>query len=687
MPRTTHSRTRRSSRARSGGVRRRTTGPLRAVCRAPPARQDGGRDPPLPAARRARPTAQRVPPGAHPRHRRDGGRGRVDGPRRGRGHGRRRRHAPRDRPDGRTPHGGDAAPAQPGRRLRLPGLRLARPGRRSPARRGVLRERRQGGRRGGDPPAAGPGVLRDPLGGGPRRAHRVLAGQAGPAHRADGAAPGRHPLHADLVGRRPRHHRRAPAPPRRPRPGDLLHVGQDLQRGRVRLPALRAGLRHQQPPRLLQHVPRVVGLRARRHHRHRQGLGQPRGHPPGQAARRRRAEPGHQPPADALRPRDGQAERREDHLGQPARGGRAGPLQEPADAPRASPSAPRWPTCTCPSASTATWPSSRRSARCSSSGTRSTATSSTSTSPASRRTPRTSPTSTGPRWRPRPASPGSRSPRRPGCSRDSPATITCWAMGITQHHNSVATIKEIVNVALLQGNIGKPGAGLCPVRGHSNVQGDRTMGIWERVPDHFLDAIRDEFGFDPPREHGHDTVDSIRALRDGKARVFFAMGGNFVGRRPRHRGHRGRDAQRRAHGARLHQAQPLARRPRRRGADPPGPGSQREGHDRRPRPAGHRRGLHVGRARLARSARPAVGAPALRGRHRLLDGAGHPRRGLAGPVGGLPVRLHRDPPPDRPRRARLRVVRREGRPARRLRAAAPAPRQPRLRDREPARRS
>ncbi|WP_277985684.1 FdhF/YdeP family oxidoreductase [Nocardioides glacieisoli] len=115
---------------------------------------------------------------------------------------------------------------------------------------------------------------------------------------------------------------------------------------------------------------------------------------------------------------------------------------------------------------------------------------------------------------------------------DSPATITCWAMGITQHHNPVATIKEIVNVALLQGNIGKPGAGVCPVRGHSNVQGDRTMGIWERVPDHFLDRIRDEFGFDPPREHGLDTVGSIEALRDGKVRVFFGMGGNFVGASP-----------------------------------------------------------------------------------------------------------------------------------------------------------
>ena len=100
---------------------------------------------------------------------------------------------------------------------------------------------------------------------------------------------------------------------------------------------------------------------------------------------------------------------------------------------------------------------------------------------------------------------------------DSPATITCWAMGITQHHNAVATIKEIVNVALLRGNIGKPGAGVCPVRGHSNVQGDRTMGIWERVPDHFLDAIRDEFGFDPPREHGlrHGRLHPGAARRQG----------------------------------------------------------------------------------------------------------------------------------------------------------------------------
>jgi len=112
--------------------------------------------------------------------------------------------------------------------------------------------------------------------------------------------------------------------------------------------------------------------------------------------------------------------------------------------------------------------------------------------------------------------------------RDSERTVFCWAMGLTQHRNGVATIKELVNLALAQGNIGKPGAGLFPVRGHSNVQGDRTMGIWERPPQSFLDSLQQEFGFDPPREHGLDTVDSIRAMRDGKVHVFVGLGGNFL---------------------------------------------------------------------------------------------------------------------------------------------------------------
>ncbi|MHB9862571.1 FdhF/YdeP family oxidoreductase [Streptomyces sp. YIM S03343] len=111
-------------------------------------------------------------------------------------------------------------------------------------------------------------------------------------------------------------------------------------------------------------------------------------------------------------------------------------------------------------------------------------------------------------------------------------TIVCWAMGLTQHKHSVATIREIVNFLLLRGAIGRPGAGVCPVRGHSNVQGDRTMGIFERPAKAFLDALEKEFGFAPPREHGYDVVRAIRAMRDGKAKVFFAMGGNFVSASP-----------------------------------------------------------------------------------------------------------------------------------------------------------
>jgi molybdopterin-dependent oxidoreductase alpha subunit len=113
--------------------------------------------------------------------------------------------------------------------------------------------------------------------------------------------------------------------------------------------------------------------------------------------------------------------------------------------------------------------------------------------------------------------------------RRSPATVICWAMGITQHRNSVATVRELVNVALLQGNIGRAGAGLCPVRGHSNVQGDRTMGITEQPRPNFLAALTEEFGFVPPQMYGLDAVASVRALRDHKAKVFIGMGGNFVG--------------------------------------------------------------------------------------------------------------------------------------------------------------
>lgn len=106
--------------------------------------------------------------------------------------------------------------------------------------------------------------------------------------------------------------------------------------------------------------------------------------------------------------------------------------------------------------------------------------------------------------------------------------IMCWAMGITQHRHSVATIQEIANLMLLRGNIGRPGAGLCPVRGHSNVQGDRTMGINERPPAFFLDALERRFQFKVPRENGHNVVEAIHAMAEGRAKVFIALGGNFA---------------------------------------------------------------------------------------------------------------------------------------------------------------
>ena len=115
---------------------------------------------------------------------------------------------------------------------------------------------------------------------------------------------------------------------------------------------------------------------------------------------------------------------------------------------------------------------------------------------------------------------------------ESERTIFCWAMGLTQHRNAVSNIQEIVNLMLLRGQIGKPGAGVCPVRGHSNVQGDRTVGIWERPTDLFLDRLGAEFNFNPPRNHGFDTVRAIQAMHDGQAKVFFALGGNFLSAAP-----------------------------------------------------------------------------------------------------------------------------------------------------------
>ncbi len=110
--------------------------------------------------------------------------------------------------------------------------------------------------------------------------------------------------------------------------------------------------------------------------------------------------------------------------------------------------------------------------------------------------------------------------------------IACWGMGITQHQHGVAAVQSIANLLLMRGMVGKPGAGLCPVRGHSNVQGDRTMGIYEKPSAAFLDRLQQVYGFEPPHHEGFDTIGAIEAMRDARAGVFFAMGGNFAAATP-----------------------------------------------------------------------------------------------------------------------------------------------------------
>lgn len=110
--------------------------------------------------------------------------------------------------------------------------------------------------------------------------------------------------------------------------------------------------------------------------------------------------------------------------------------------------------------------------------------------------------------------------------------IACWAMGLTQHKNGVANVQEVMNFLLLRGQIGRKGAGACPVRGHSNVQGDRTMGITEKPSKSFLSALSKRFGFEPPAHHGLDTVHAIKAMLEGQGKVFVGMGGNFLSATP-----------------------------------------------------------------------------------------------------------------------------------------------------------
>ena len=264
------------------------------------------------------------------RHRRDdvGDRDlRLTPPEGGGGRACRRDRRPRGRaaPDGGTPQRAHAAAGEPGGRLRLPGLRLAGAGGRAPVARRVLRERRQGGRRGGDaapgrPPTSSPptrsaswptrsGPLARPAG--PARPSR-WSSAPGPTTTSRSRWDGAFALIADAAARAGLARR-----------GGLLHLRPYLQRGRLLLAAAGPGVRHQQPARLLQHVPRVVRAGADPDDRRRQGQRHPRRHPRGEAARRRRPEPRHQPPPDAHRAGEGQARRRHDRRGQPAARGRA----------------------------------------------------------------------------------------------------------------------------------------------------------------------------------------------------------------------------------------------------------------------------------------------------------------------------------------------------------------------------
>ena len=354
----------------------------------------------------------------------------------------------------------------------------------------------------------------------------------------------RHALRADPLGRRVHAWSPTAQRPRTARRGGLLHLRPDVQRGRLRLPALRPRVRHQQPARLLQHVPRVDLVRARggRSASARRSvtledihdaeliviMGQNPGtnHPRMLTALEKAKKNGAKilavnplKEAGFVRFRNPQnAARRQRCRHRAGRPAPAGPGQR---RPRAAPGD-RLAAAASGAASTATsW-----------SGTPSGFDEWAAHVARGRLGRRRA----GHRPRPR--------RRSSEAAADVPRLLgrpcICWAMGITQHRNAVATIKEFVNVALLQGNIGKPGAGLCPVRGHSNVQGDRTMGIWERPPEHFLDALQKEFGFDPPREHGLDTVEVDPGAARRRGQGVLRPGRQLRRGRARHRRHRGR---------------------------------------------------------------------------------------------------------------------------------------------------
>ena len=341
--------------------------------------------------------------------------------------------------------------------------------------------------------------------------------------------------------------------------------------------------------------------------------------------RHRRAEPGHQPPAHARRARAGQAARRAHRRDQPAARGRTDQVPQPADGRAGWPAPARSsPTATSRCASTAT---SRCSARCNrillerdddAPGTvldrdfiDPTATAST-TRPQALARARLR--------RPAPTEPGcpAAASRRSSTTSSRPKSITvCWAMGLTQHRNAVATIREIVNFLLLRGNIGRPGAGACPVRGHSNVQGDRTMGIWERTA-RPRSSTRCATSSASSRRASTATTPSTRSGPCATARSTCSSRSAATSSRPLRTptSPTAAMAAMRADRPGVHQAEPLAPAHRARGADPAVPRPHRARPSRGRRAVRHGRGLDEHGARLARAAGAGLAAIAQRGRDR-----------------------------------------------------------------------
>ena len=383
---------------------------------------------------------------------------------------------------------------------------------------------------------------------------------------------------------------------------------------------------------------------------------QPRRHPRGRAARDRRPEPGHQPPADAHRAGEGQAQRRQDPRDQPAARGRADAVRQPADAARprrrrhrARRPAPADPGQRRPRAVPGDRRAAARVGRA---------------RPRLRRPPhhRLRRLGTAPR-RPRlgrpssgpPGCPARRSRPRPRMFADSAATIVCWAMGLTQHRNAVATIRRSPTSRCSTATSASPAPACARCAATPTCRATGRWGSGRSRRPRSSTPSPTEFGFEPPREHGLDTVDSIRAMRDGQAKVFIAPRRQLRLGRARHRGHRGGAAQRRADRAGLDQAQPLARRRRPRGADPADPRPHRARPHGRPRPARHGRGLDVGRCtpRAVRSSRP---SPHLRSEVAIVCGIAQATLGDRHdlPWDAFRADYTRHPPAHRPRRARLR---------------------------------